>query len=131
MFKKTILIALAAFTILASCKKDKDTVKERLEGTWKIESLVVNDYFGGSLSTDTYVGTSADFVEFRSNGEFYSSVDGVANLSEYGIVNDNSIWIDDASTIYTIQTLTATTFRLYSKETVGSDYYEVILNLKK
>jgi hypothetical protein len=132
MLKTISMVMVLAAITFASCKKDKEkTTQEKIVGRWKIESLVVNDMTSGTLTTNTYTGTAADFIEFRNDGTANTSVDGTTDNMAWGIISDAKVWMDSPSDIYDIKVLTDTKLVIYSKETYGADYYEVSINLKK
>jgi len=130
MFKK-ITFALLLFSLtLLSCKKDHEkTTQEKILGKWSIVSIVDNDFYSGSSHITTYTGTTTDFIDFRNDGKASVSFAGYTNSSDYGLIGDTKIWIENDN--YEIKTLTDNQLTLYSKDTYGSDFYESTMSLKK
>jgi hypothetical protein len=130
MFRKITFIALLAVVTLASCKKQKEkTTQEKISGKWNIVSIVDNDYYSGSSHVTTYTGTASDYLDFKNDGTVFVSFTGITNNSNYGLIGDTKIWIENDN--YDIKTLTDNQFVLYSKDSYGSDYYESTMTLKR
>jgi hypothetical protein len=132
MLRSTALITFLSVLMLTACKKDKQkTTQEKIVGTWKIESVITKDMYQGTLTTDVYTGIAADYIEFKNDGTAHTSVDGYTDNPAWGIVSDAQIWMDTPSDKYDIKALADNQFILYNKDSYGTDYTEVTINLKK
>jgi hypothetical protein len=118
-----------------ACKKESakpKTTQDKIAGIWKLHSSVVDNFYSGTSHITTYTGTAADYVDFRNDGKVYSFVDGSYDTAAYGIISDTKMWIDTASSVFDIQTLTDTDFKVYRKEIYApGDYHESTTNLKR
>ena len=133
--KKLLTIVLLISMGFIACKKESSTPKttqDKISGKWNLQSAVTNNYYSGSSHIITYTGTAADYADFRNDGKVYSFVDGSYDTSRYAIISDTKMWIDNDSTVFDIQTLTNTDFKIYMKEIYGpGDYHESTTSLKR
>jgi hypothetical protein len=122
--KKLILLAFAATSILVACKKkSEDVVKttaEKVQGLWKVTSIVSNEYYSNANHPNTQGGIPSDYLDFRADGKVYSQIGNpnspyARDTSSFSIVNDNTIKVDGLDA--TIKTLNDNQFILYSKDT--------------
>ena len=138
--KKTLLVIIPFFVfacIFSSCKKDKAkeaTTAEKVQYKWSIVSIV--DHYHSATDgddTQTSPGTTDDYINFGSDRNVITHFLGADDTEVYSITSDTQITIGSGSgaEIYTIKTLTASQFVLYTKETDGGDYEEITINLKK
>lgn len=119
---KKLLFALVLVTIgMSSCSKDAATT---LVGKWKLVSIVMKS----SVYNNTISGTSADYVDFKTNKTVETYFQGDLSTTSYSI-NGNSLEIDGQN--FTINTLTSSIAVLYSSEGTGSSKTETTINLKK
>lgn len=139
MKPKILLLAIlsAASLSIASCEKDKsdkvltpEEVAGKIAGKWQVGSIWVNNNYGGADHKETYAGTAADYVEFRADGKMHTFFQGNLDISTYKVKNDKVITIDDDPA--SIQELTDTVLRLYSKDETGTyGFTEVMYHLKR
>jgi hypothetical protein len=127
-----ILFALSSFFF--SCKKDNNdiikTTSSKVQGKWKIDSIVVNQYFNGTYNKSTNMGTPEDYVEFRSDGRMLTSFQGHTDNSSYAIASDKIIVFGGDSA--DIVELTDTKFIIYTKADAGViGYIETSYYLKR
>ena len=124
----TVIILTASILFASSCKKDPapaPTTQEKILGKWKIQRISDNAFYSGLPHITTYTGNASDYADFRSDGKVEISLYGGLNTSQYGIVSETKIWIDDAADIYDVQELTNTALILHQKETYSvGEYYE-------
>lgn len=135
MKTKLLSIILLISMSFIACKKENTTPKttqEKIAGKWKYQSSVVDNFYSGASHINTFTGTAADYVDFRNDGKVYSFVASNYDTSAYGIISDTKMWIDNSSSIFDIQTLTDTDFKIYMKEIYApGDYHESTTNLKR
>ena len=114
-----------------SCKKSSSpSVAQRVQAKWTLVSLSANSHYSGSDHINTIPGTSADYVDFRSDSKVYSQVSGSRDTSNYSMSGDTAIII--ALDKYKIITLTDAALQLYIKAvTSPSVYDEETISLKK
>ena len=133
MFNKIIFILVAAVTIFTACKKDNKTVSrttaQKVIGKWSISSLVGVTYNAGVGYPYTVPTSSADYIEFRTDGKNYSFSMNQHDTATYRIINDHTIQLDlDTAQI---KTLTDNSFILYAKKNEGQDSSTYTITLKK
>jgi hypothetical protein len=130
--KKFILLSTLATLFAVACnKKDSAPEAPSLIHKW---SLVNSHYLemdnGTVMEDDNYIGTPADYVEFKSDNKFYSLVGGQKDTVDYQLLPNNKVTIDGET--YTIQELTMNSGKLYQKNSLSADTYdEVTINLKR
>lgn len=142
MNPKLLWLALITISALsfASCKKDKsddadqvmttEEVAAKILGKWQINSLQYNNHYNGIDHKETYTGSATDYVEFKSDGNMYTSFRGVTDISSYKVKNDKVITIDDDPA--SIQEISNNVLRLYTKDETGSfGFTELMYNLKR
>ncbi|MER3499134.1 MAG: hypothetical protein C4308_11125 [Chitinophagaceae bacterium] len=130
--KKTLSLLLISSVILLSCKKDKQSTKEKLQGKWTMKSIVENHYYSGSSHIHTYPASPGDYLDFRSNNTVIISLGGSVDTLTYGLPDDNHLWIDDPAELYEIKTLTKSQFVIANRDDdPNGDYYEVTINMEK
>jgi hypothetical protein len=130
--KKFILFSAIATLFALSCdKKDSAPEAPSLIHKWNL----VNAYYiemdnGTVIDEDNYVGTTADYWEFKSDNKFYSLVGGQKDTVDYQLLPDNKVMIDGDTA--TIQELTMNSAKLYQKYSLSADtYFEYTINLKR
>lgn len=132
--KTTIAFLILLSIGFMSCKKDSptpiDPTLEKMAATWKIQSILQNDYFMGADHFNTIAGDPADYLEFRSNGKVYAYSSGYHDTTKFGIISTTQIWIDSPADKYDIKTLTASAFKLYQKVIYSpTEFSESTINL--
>ena len=89
---------VAAATIFTACKKDSTTASkttaQKVIGKWSISSLVGVSYSGGVGYPYTLPASSANYIDFRSDGKSYSLLMNQHDTSTYSIINDHTIRLD-------------------------------------
>lgn len=139
--KKLLLFGFATALLFNACKKKTEdvvpkTTAEKVQGLWKVTSLVSNDFYSNTNHITTQTGIATDYVDFRVNGKVYTQF-GTPNASNrdtstYTIVNDNTIKLDTDN--FEIRVLNDNQFVLYNKDpysTTPVAYDETTLNLYK
>lgn len=138
--KKLIPLALITLLFVSSCKEDDDTVDdpktettaEKVQHVWNISSLMDFNYKGSSTTLDyidTFdIGTNST-VDFRADNKAYVNLEGEMDTSDYSIVNDQTIEFD--GDIFTINTLTASEFKVTFAERTDTPYYDNVLIMNK
>ena len=114
---------LLATVAMTSCSKSSSSTPT-LVGKWKFVSYVSKE---GSNTTNNITGTSADYLDFKSNGTLESFISGQTSNTAYTISGSNVSF--DGQT-YTVS-LASTTATLSYTGYVGSLRIEEIINLKK
>ena len=120
-------------SVLHSCKKDKkQTTTQKVQVKWSVESIIDHEHDPFLDTNITTLGTTADYIDFRTDGKVYSSVDGGQDTSAYALSGDTSIIIVNNGS-FTIQSLTDHVLKLYGRadDPSTSSYFEETLNLKK
>lgn len=134
---KTILTSIALLISMSfmACKKENATVSntniQKLTGKWDMVSEVTNDYYSGAPHMSTYHFQPGDYSEFKIDGKYYSYNSGSSFTSDYGFINESTIWIGFTDNLFAIKVLTDTDLQLHKKTVSGADYHESTLNLKK
>lgn len=137
--KKLIPIALLALVLISSCKEDDtpdttktETTAEKIQHTWNTTSIMDYNFVGASTTLDyidTFdLGTNAT-IDFRTNNKAYVNFDGDMDTTDYQIVNDQTINFD--GDVFTINTLTATEFKLTYAERTDTPYYDNVLIMNR
>lgn len=127
MKTKLLSIILLISMGFIACKKENTTprtTQDKIAGKWKLQSSVVDHFYSGASHIITYTGTAADYADFRNDGKVYSFVDGNYDTSAYGIISDTKMWIDNSSSVFDIQTLTDTDFKIYMKQVYSAAEYD-------
>ena len=123
--KPRLLALIAVACIMAgtvACKKDRSDVLSEIErkirGKWRVDNITINQHFGGQDHLSVYYGTSADYVEFKDNGEMHTYFRDTLTINSYKVISDKKISIDtdDAN----IEELTDQTLVLRSRDGTGS-----------
>ena len=136
---KKFITSIAAATILIcsmpGCKKSSDTQQppqttlQKIQAKWFLATDVYNDHYSGTDHIVTQLGAN-DYVEFKTDGNVFSSVSGSTNTTTYSLISDTKLKVD--TDIYDIKTLTSNSFILYIKTLYsGSDYDEETITFKK
>lgn len=131
IFITTIAASLFIF-FLASCKKEQPvtekTPQQKIVGKWMIESVMENDHYSGSDHITTENGTSADYMDFHSDGMVATSFQGNTDYVDYKVPSATMIIIDGDA--FEIKTFTEKKFVMYLKENYGGgDYGEFTVSL--
>lgn len=115
------IILLLTVTVI-SCKKE-NTIS--LVGVWKVKTIVEKQ---NGVTTWTYNGVSADYVNFKTNGFAEVRIDGSSEDVPYTVVG-NIVKIDGDD--WNIQNLTKSSVTLAFVDTSGNSRYESIYNLER
>ena len=96
-FNKAIFGLLMGTLLFAACSKSDsiDDVGDKLQHRWELTDLLL---YGGAPLNDTiifYQGTSADYFDFRNNGKVYTSFNNSVDTSNYRIISNNKIVVDN------------------------------------
>ena len=133
---KSFILLLASFTVLLiACKKDNDddagkATAATIQGKWQIDSITITQEFNGNLSTVTYVGKEADYIEFGSDGNMRTYFQNKNNVSTYKVRNDSIVTIGGDSG--SIEELTDKKFTLRTRAEAGSlGFLETTYYLKR
>lgn len=141
--KKLILIAISLVTFYACSKKDTDNTLSKIRFNWQLDSIKNLTFVNNILDTnnsDTTVGVTGDYVDFRSDGKVYSKISENApddkDTATYTYSNNKiSIKAKDGETsVYTITTLSSNELIFENKEifpTNPGTYEQAIVKLKK
>ena len=130
--KKFFLSAAIATLFTVACnKKDSAPEAPSLIHKW---SLVSSHYLemdnGTVVGDDNYIGTTTDYLEFKTDNKVYSLINGQNDIADYQLLPDSKVTIDGDA--YTIEELTINSARLYQKYSLSADgYVEVTINLKR
>ncbi|MEO6668203.1 MAG: hypothetical protein ABIN36_01930 [Ferruginibacter sp.] len=132
--KNFLFLATSCVTILLSaCKKDDPapTTAQRIQQIWTYEKTYgLNVEPGFPTVRDTTIGSSGDYVDFRTDNKAYSKVNGYFDTLSYSIISDSKMILDGDSA--TIQILNDNQFQILTGEFISStDYYEATIYLKK
>lgn len=116
-------ILAAASLALFSCDKDdeKDSAlkaaEEKVLGRWQIDSIAIIERRVSEVLKNTYAGTSADYVEFNSNGKMKTVFRGVLDVANYKLESDTEFIIDGSDV--KILELTDKKFVFHFKDNFG------------
>lgn len=129
----TILVAISLLAIL-SCEKEKDDpwkeTAEKLHGKWQIDSLAITETRVDEVNKKTYVGTTADYVEFTTDGLIRVMFRGKLDVGNYSIQSETVFLVDGDDV--KIRELTDKDFIFYFKDNNGViGYIEQTYYLKR
>ena len=136
---KKIITSIAIVTLftfcLTACKKSSDaqqpqTTLEKIQAKWQLQTFLENDHYSGSDHITNITGTANDYLDFKTDGKIYYSLQGHKDTVTYSLVSDIQLLIHGTSK-YDIRTLTANSFIFYGKNVSGSDYLEETFTMKK
>lgn len=130
--KKIIILTFIIAASMTACKKTEiPPPAPSLIGKWAVVNYQTKEWNNGTVVyDDNYVGTSADYMEFKSDNTISFFLDGFGATVNYQLQPDNKVVINGDT--YTIQSLTANNATLYLKTTYTStNYDEEIINLKR
>ena len=137
MKKLITLMAVATLLIfsLSSCKKTDEiqtpkTVIQKKQANWQLSNYYGNDHFGGADHITNITGTAGDYIEFRTDGKVYYSIQGNKDTTTYSLLTDIQFLIG-GSMKYDIKTLTDNGFIFYGKDVSGADFLEETFTMKK
>lgn len=130
-FKKAFLGLLFSSVLFAACSKDDDIddVDEQLQNRWSVTNAIL---FEGPPTSDTllnYTGTAADYFDFRSNGQVYTSLNGLTDTSTYRVIAGNKIVVDTDTA--DIRILTNSNLQLFTKTIDNGITQETTVNLRR
>lgn len=118
-----VITSVLCSTILLSCSKGQSslTVKDKLLGKWNIDSISSKEFIKDvSDNTPAQIGRPGDYMEFKSNGTLYSSLNNMTVA--WSLVNDAAIKMGD-SPLLEIKELTQTKLYLYNKRVISDTVY--------
>jgi hypothetical protein len=124
-------IASLLIFLASSCKKnDKPkSTADRIHGLWTIQNVTENYHYSGQDHIDVTPGGTGDYIDFRTDGNAYSSFSGYRDTASYSIISDSKISIEQD--LYDIKSLTDNSFVLYTKDDMGSEFDELTISLKR
>ena len=136
---KTFRISAMAIAVLvsaASCNKDDNnttpTTLSRVQATWGVTSKVM-DKAGTAVGDSTYIGVTADYMDFKTDNKVYSQLKNVKDTAAYSLTNDSTLVLDGVTS--KIAKLSSSEFVIKQTliNTTGAtkDTTYVIFNLKK
>lgn len=118
----TLLMLLLATVTLVSCKKDNEEKQQKnILGKWYFKTVVEKEIESGVTTYEETEDdfTTADFIEFKSDGKVTSTQGGYSFVGTYKI-NENSrlILIDEDGDTeeYEIKKLNSTELVLYMED---------------
>lgn len=121
--KKLLLFAMLLATVaMTSCSKSSSS--PTLVGKWKFVSYVSKE---GSNTTNSIIGESADYLDFKSNGTLESYIGGQTSTTAYTISGSNVSFDGQTYTVAVASTTATLSYTGY----VGSLRIEEVINLKK
>lgn len=136
---KSYVIIILSMVFFSACKKDNSTTTptltttQKIQNKWSIVSVMDYNYVGASTTLDyidtTYVGTSADYIEFRADNKTYGFVAGGFDTSQYTILSDTKMLFDGDT--FTINNLTSSDFKFTYYERKQNPYYDNVITLKR
>ena len=131
--KKLLLIAASFFlfaSFFTSCKKDEapPIAKDKLYGTWKLDSMVTTTFDGSSTISNT-TKNSGYYIKLDELGSAEINMDGNKRLATYTRKGDSEIAIEGA--VFTISNFTENTMKLYNKTLDGNKWGEISMWLIK
>src|ERR1035437_4655151 len=100
---KKIITSIAIVTLitfcLPACKKSSDTQQpqttlQKMQAKWQLETLFQNDHFSGTDHIMNITGTASDYLEFRTDGKSYYSIQGNKDTVTYSLVSDTQLLIE-------------------------------------
>lgn len=135
---KSTLISIIIFaTIFAACnKKDnatppEETVIQKLQHKWNINSYTINQHVNGHDDIKTKAGSAGDYIDFRPDGKAYTLFENETDTVEYFLENDQLLKIVDVGS-FSIETITLSKLFLHFKFLGGGgDFYEEKLDLSR
>ena len=137
---KKIITSIAIVTLitfcLPACKKSSDTQQpqttlQKMQAKWQLETLFQNDHYSGTDHIMNITGTVNDYLDFRTDGKIYSSIQGNRDTTTYSLASDTKLLIDGVNN-YDIKTLTSASFIIYLKDISGlPDFFEETITMKK
>ncbi len=125
-----ICLMLLGGALFTACKKDKPTQEDLIVGKWKVATIDNESSINGNkVSSETYIGKITDFILFGNDNKVQKNIDGTEDFSEYKILPNNKIMINNE--IGSIKQLTANTCTIYFISTNNNLTQEQTLNLTK
>jgi hypothetical protein len=131
--KKLLFLAIASMALFSACKKKdvEKTTGEKILGRWSLVSNSFNGYYSGSTHVANYIGIASDYIEFKSDGKFTASYQGITQIQTYSLPSDSKMIIGGEN--HDIRTLTDNSLILYMKipGVITGEYEEQTLTYKK
>ena len=83
-----LLMVIAAFCVLAACKKNKGVEPATLVAKWTL----VSDYTANHIAQmNTYTGVPGDYFDFRVDGKCYVKEGGQYDTLSYAVTSDSTL----------------------------------------
>ena len=129
--RMTTAIGLVAvmFAFTACDKDDDDNVQASIQHKWSVNNIIYNVESTMLDTTIIYVGTDADYFDFRADGKVYSHMEGAADTTDYEVINNEHLVVEGDT--FDISVLTNTQFQFRNIDSSGSDSFETIANLTR
>ena len=125
---KKVLFTLVTLSVLffVSCKKEEveqQSQKEKLLGKWMLQRAQEELYSPATnlISSDEYIGEPGDSLVFMRNDILYSYTDSDVEETNYNLVNDSTLDIEQER--WKIATLTDRELTLVQDETLMNERY--------
>jgi hypothetical protein len=124
---KIFSLLIAAAAGFSACENDNDdvtqTTQQQLQNSWAVDSVSVKSFTDSLDTSITYVGTAADYYDFRNDNNLYVKIGPVTDTLPYSLINDQTINIDGDSA--QIETLSANKLQAFWRNTnSATDYTE-------
>jgi hypothetical protein len=132
--KTFTLVLLGMMVLMISCKKDEKTNAELILGKWAVVSDATSGKQNGVSFSNTYTGTSSDYLNFGSDGKITGIQNGDSLSATYSVSENTltSVNSHNESSQSTILSLTDNSLVIYNKDyTDANNYDEETLTLKK
>lgn len=126
------MLSFAVVLINACNKKDsvpEKTTAEKIAAKWSLAGEIYRDSTAAGITTNTRAGLAGEYVDFRTDGKYYSFVSTTYDTGMYKILSDSKIVFDGDTA--DIKVLTDNDFTFYNKYQDGFGSYESTINLKK
>ena len=124
--------------LISSCDKDDEIstaeALERLQKTWKIDSISTVFFSSPTSATVTYKGDSTDYYDFRSDGKLYTQVNNTKDTLLYNLLNNNTLVVNNNGVIDSGKLTILNSSKLVGVTRTklnATDYYEVTANLSR
>ncbi len=133
--------ALMLFLIagLFSCTKTTGVEKTQILGKWEIKNDSLASGVGPYVTVKNYIGTTADYFDFRADNKLYIKEGARLDTSAYHVVSDSTIVINSFGITFNgvpetskIKSLTTNSVTIFTPFAVNPGaYYLRTVNLKR
>jgi hypothetical protein len=131
--KQLWFILLMGIFLLTGCKKADTSILELIQGKWALVTQIDFVAVNGTSFPITYTGTSADYINFSSDGKLTGYEDGTTINATYSVSGTQlTVTSGGSSVVYIIKTLTDSSLVLDNLVTVdANNYEEITITFKK